>query len=634
MIWWLNQLSNSLGSSAAERSSCGRRCPRWRAAKVQFTSGSLLGAWLPGSELLWVSLFLGFGVVANVASISAAETVAAMAVPRNAAPGVGYVGSEACAGCHAALYERYRKTGMGRSMSLASDPSQLNRIPAPVTVFQQNITRHSATFRQGSDLYQSQYELDGSGTEIFRNTHKLEYVIGSGSNGQSYAVRRGDSLFQAPLSYYSKPAKWDLSPGFELQDAAFNRPIAAGCVVCHSGRANAVRDRVAVYGEPAFHELAIGCENCHGPGQLHVAERSQGLPMSKSGDTSIVNPSRLSPWLADNICMNCHQTGGTRVLQPGKDHVDFRPGTPLNDTVGIFRSRNEQVSGDLLEHYSSMVLSDCYRKGGGKLSCIRCHSPHSEPSPAEAPAYYRSRCLSCHTNQSCAKPLPQRLAQSPANHCSGCHMPKRDIETIAHSALTNHRIPARSSEPGAETAFPVSSNIPDVVHLNAPPGKGSVVVPLLTQLQVYGELLPQFPAYRERYLSVLDQLATAQPRHPLVLSALARREKLKSTSEGNARALEYLLQGVANGSTSVVDYQNLAQLLAQAGRNAEAIRVLEKGIALFPFTPEFYKTLSLRLIQRKNYYGALRTMKQYLALFPEDSFMRKLIQQAERAKPE
>jgi len=213
-------------------------------------------------------------------------------------------------------------------------------------------------------------------------------------------------------------------------------------------------------------------------------------------------------------------------------------------------------------------------------------------------------------------------------------MPKRDIETIAHSALTNHRIPARSSEPGAETAFPVSSNIPDVVHLNAPPGKGSVVVPLLTQLQVYGELLPQFPAYRERYLSVLDQLATAQPRHPLVLSALARREKLKSTSEGNARALEYLLQGVANGSTSVVDYQNLAQLLAQAGRNAEAIRVLEKGIALFPFTPEFYKTLSLRLIQRKNYYGALRTMKQYLALFPEDSFMRKLIQQAERAKPE
>ena len=459
---------------------------------------------------------------------------------------------------------------------LASDPSQLNRLPNPVTVFQQNIKRHSTTFRQGSDLYQSQYEIEGD-REVFRNTHKLEYVIGSGSNGQSYVVRRGESLFQAPLSYYSKPAKWDLSPGFELQDAAFNRPIAAGCVACHSGRANAVRDRLAVYGEPAFHELAIGCENCHGPGQLHIAERSQGLPVSKSGDTSIVNPSRLSPWLADNICMNCHQTGGTRVLQPGKDHQDFRPGTPLNDTVGIFRAEGEKVSADLLEHYSSMVLSDCYQKSGGKLSCVRCHSPHNEPSPIEAAAYYRDKCLSCHTNQSCATPLPQRLAQTPSNNCSGCHMPKREIGTIAHSALTNHRIPARAAQPVPEPDLPVSSGIPGVLHLNAPPGKEPVAVPLLTQLQAYGELLPQNPSYRDRYLSVLDQLATTQPHHPLVLSALARREKLKSMPDGNARALQFLSQAIAAGSASVIDYQDIAQLLAEAGRAAEAVSVLEKA---------------------------------------------------------
>lgn len=351
----------------------------------------------------------------------------------------------------------------------------------------------------------------------------------------------------------------------------------------------------------------------------------------KSGDASIVNPSRLSPWLADNICMNCHQTGGTRVLQPGKDHLDFRPGTTLNDTVGIFRAKDEKVSGDLLEHYSSMVLSGCYQKSGGKLSCIRCHSPHSEPSPAEAPAYYRSKCLGCHTNQSCATPLPQRLAQSPANHCSGCHMPRRDIGTIAHSALTNHRIPARASQLGPEPAFPASSSIPDVVHLNAPPEKEPVAVPLLMQLQVYGELLPQFPAYRERYLSVLDELAIAQPSHPLVLSALARREKLKSTAEGNAQALEYLSRAVANGSTSVVDYQDLAQLLAQAGRNPEAIPILEKAIALSPFTPVLYKALSLQLIQQKDYDRALHTMKRHLDLFPEDSFMRNLIRQAEAA---
>ena len=104
-----------------------------------------------------------------------------------------------------------------------------------------------------------------------------------------------------------------------------------------------------------------------------------------------------------------------------------------------------------------------------------------------------------------------------------------------------------------------------------------MAVPLLTQLQAYGELLPQNPSYRDRYLSVLDQLATTQPHHPLVLSALARREKLKSMPEGNARALQFLSQAIAAGSASVIDYQDIAQLLVEAGRAAEAVSVLEKA---------------------------------------------------------
>jgi hypothetical protein len=46
-------------------------------------------------------------------------------VYRNTAPGVGYVGSRVCGGCHAAIYETYLKTDMGRSMSLPGDPAEL-----------------------------------------------------------------------------------------------------------------------------------------------------------------------------------------------------------------------------------------------------------------------------------------------------------------------------------------------------------------------------------------------------------------------------------------------------------------------------------------------------------------------------
>ena len=78
-------------------------------------------------------------------------------------------------------------------------------------------------------------------------------------------------------------------------------------------------------------ELAIGCENCHGPGQSHVAAAQMGSPLG-----SITNPAKLSSWLADNICMSCHQTGDARVLQSGKIYRDFRPGTELDDTLSIF----------------------------------------------------------------------------------------------------------------------------------------------------------------------------------------------------------------------------------------------------------------------------------------------------------
>lgn len=588
------------------------------------------------SFLLAISVFLILETVITAAPAPRADATGRNAVPRNAAPGVAYVGSEACSGCHAALYERYRKTGMGRSMALASDPAQLKRIPEPVTVVQQNINRRSSVFRQGSNLYQSQYELDNSGQEIFRSSHKLEYVIGSGSNGQSYVVRRGNSLFQAPLSYYSKPAKWELSPGFELQDAAFNRPIEAGCVVCHSGRANFIRGRSGSYSEPEFHELAIGCENCHGPGQLHITERVKGVAVPKHGDSSIVNPSRLPSWLADNICMNCHQTGDTRVLHPGKDHLDFRPGTPLKETVGIFRApyrRESPPADDLLQHYASMVLSRCYRESQGRLSCISCHSPHSEPSAQEAPAYYRAKCLGCHTSQSCSIPAARRLAQKPANDCAGCHLPKRSLQAIAHSALTNHRILARPAEKLPESIFQERTAFPDIVLVNAAAGREPEPVPLLTQLQVYGELLSTRPEYQQSYLTVLDQLSKSQPEHPLVLSALARKAKLAATPDGDTLAIQYLSKAVELGSTSVVDYQDLAGLLARKQESDQAIRVLKKGIELSPINGFFHKALALQYIGKKDYTQALESMKQHLALFPEDSFMRNLIRQAETSRP-
>jgi hypothetical protein len=565
--------------------------------------------------------------------IRAAQTVAY----RNTAPGVVYVGSRACAVCHKDVYDRYLKTDMGRSMAVPGDPSQLKNPETPVTIFSEKLNRHFRVFREGKDLYQSEYELDSNGKDVFRNTQKIEYVIGAGANGFSYVVRRGDYLFQAPLSFYSRPQKWDLSPGYEFNDYGFSRPILAGCIVCHSGQPQPVPQRHGLYRNPPFRELSIGCENCHGPGDLHVRERGAGVAVSGTLDRTIVNPARLPGWLADNLCMNCHQAGDARVLQPGKDYFDFRPGTPLDETITIFKlpiRREAAPDSDLLEHYSSMTLSACYRQSAGKLRCSSCHDPHEQPDPQHAAAYFRKRCLTCHTEKSCSVPLEKRRAEKPPDDCARCHLPKRDIVRISHSALTNHRIVRRPGAPLPESAFPGSgSGLQDLVHVNAVPGRSAEAIPRLTLLQAYGELSDSHPEYRPRYLELLDQVETAYPTDPLVLSALARRASIKGTTEARTEAMRFLARAIKAGSTNPGDYKDYADMLAQEGRVPEAIELLQRGVALAPYTSVLYKALALHYIKASRYPEALVTMKQALALFPEDSLLRKLVQQAEAARP-
>ena len=212
-----------------------------------------------------------------------------------------------------------------------------------------------AAFRDTSTGAQYRVSESGKGYRLdFERTasgsRNLGWFVGSGRVARSYIFALDGFLFQSPLSYYSLSGKWDLSPGYETMEDGFNRPISSGCISCHSGRPQPVMNRPGLFRNPAFLELGIGCENCHGPGQIHVSERSRGLAVKGNFDNSIVNPARLPARLAEDICMGCHQDGDARVLQPGKDYTDFRPGTPLNDIFALFkiplkRGRNPTSSG-------------------------------------------------------------------------------------------------------------------------------------------------------------------------------------------------------------------------------------------------------------------------------------------------
>jgi len=545
---------------------------------------------------------------------------------RNTAPGVHYVSSKVCAGCHSAIYQRFLRTDMGNSMFSPSRLADLGWLSKPVDFFNENHHRHYQVFARDSKVYESEYEIDEHGKEVFRHTEELEYVIGTGSNGATPIVRRGNQLFEAPVSYYSATKSWDLSPNYEVRDLGFSLPITSDCIGCHSGRIQPVRGRDAVYEDPAVLEPAVGCEKCHGPGELHTAERQLDAPLPSGIDTSIVNPGKLSPWLADNICMNCHE-GDIRALQHGKSWEDFRPGTPLNDTAIILKApidpRAEQSP--LLEHYYSMTLSKCYRESQGKMGCQSCHDPHVQPTQQQAPEYFRERCLRCHTDKSCTLDLQKRTAQQPADACTTCHMMRQPALTVSHSTLTDHRILRTPNEPYPKAAFTASLPGTGFIHVNAVPGKPDKV-PAVALLKAYRqELIRSRLEFKEYYFALLNRLEKSGNKDPFVLSAIAQ----QAASAGDLpKAIRYATEVIESGSTSDADFLLLDEFLARSGNLGGSIATLKKGLSVAPFSNSLYENLVTRQLAAGVLADAGTTLRKGLELFPEDSALRGLQQQA------
>lgn len=481
-------------------------------------------------------------------------------------------------------------------------------------------------FARDGRLYQSEYQADSDGQELFRDTRELQWIIGAGENGFGALLKDGDFVFQAPLSFYSKTQRWELSPGYELGNAGFNRPILPGCISCHSGRPNVLPEGNGHFGNPAFSELAVGCENCHGPGLTHVISAQMHAENYATHDRSIVNPARLPPALADNICISCHQTGDVRVLKPGKQMSDFRPGTALDDTLTILivpPRREAPPQQDLLEHYYSMTLSKCYRASGKNLSCISCHDPHVEPSHEQAPAYFKKKCLACHKEKSCSLSLEIRERQLPADDCAGCHMQKRNVQEISHSSITNHRILAKPDESFPYVAFQQTTTaLPDLIHLNPAPGREHTTPSLVVLLEAYGELAERHPEFASRYFAVLDELQRSDPANAIVQGALGNRDLHQGKYQD---ALDELQRAIQGGLKKTILYTDLAEALIKLNRSPEAVQVLHDATTLDPYNAELRKRLIVELIQVKDYGMAKAQMEDYVQRFPADRFMREML---------
>ena len=217
--------------------------------------------------------------------------------------------------------------------------------------------------------------------------------------------------------------------------------ISIQCLQCHCNQADHVAGTLNRYRPPLFQGFAIGCERCHGPGELHVKRHQEGdLPSGL--DETIVNPRNLSPDLRDAVCQQCHLQGETRIFSRGREPFDYRPGLPLHLFWSTFFRNPRFIDNKKpVNHVHQLSTSRCAQKSAGKLGCVSCHDPHVLPAASEKATYFRGRCLQCHQETSCGIAPAVRRQTSSSDDCTICHMPRFETSTIAHTAATDHRIP-------------------------------------------------------------------------------------------------------------------------------------------------------------------------------------------------
>ena len=409
----------------------------------------------PRVRLAALAMLLTAGLCAAIVLLSisrkAVETHLNPLGFRNLSGDVAYVGDKVCASCHEAIAETYQRTGMARSWSPLQTAELIEHTgDAPIRIQDEANGFTYEVVRSAERLEVTEFRETASGDRFHELRVVASYVLGSGHKGRSYVADFGGYLQLMPVSWYSHAQRWDLSPGYRYRNYRFSRPVVPRCIACHNGYPQYVAYSENRYRKPL--PTGIGCERCHGPGALHVAERRRDPPNRPplKKDFTIVNPAHLSEALQQDVCLQCHlSTEVATVFKAGAGPFDFEPGQPLSlyrlDFTLAGRS-GEEISA--VSHGTRMVLSRCYTQTAGRLTCTYCHDPH-RPSWELSRSDYNARCLSCHTAEQCDRPATpdssevdfQLFRQAHrASDCITCHMPKRDPKDIQHTTTTDHWI--------------------------------------------------------------------------------------------------------------------------------------------------------------------------------------------------
>jgi len=544
-------------------------------------------------------------------AVSVAQNPAAnLTTPAKSSGRAAYVGNQACARCHAAIYDSYQRTSMAR----ASGPAMEGFLSAEFTHKESGVHYriYAENGRAGGERVW--LDFDRPGDPEIRGKRELLYYIGSGRRGLTYLFETDGFLFESPVNWYANKKIWDMTPAYQtVREIPLNLPAYTSCLRCHvSGMQPPAPGTDNRYPEPPFTQNGVACERCHGPGEAHV------------NGGAIVNPAKLKPQRRDDICMQCHLEGKAAIERPGRRVYEFQAGDALSDYIRYFLLIDSKGSGlGAVSQVEALAQSQCKKKSGDAMSCTSCHNPHQSAAAEDRIAFYRGKCLACHGASFAAKHHPDHP------DCTACHMPASASTDVAHTQVTDHRIPRRPqlSPQLLQNAHTEDTNSP---LLRLVPFPDTKTPPDPRDLALAWDSIAQSgmslaePQARELLAQAVKQL----PDDPALLSALAYAEQRRGSTK---HARELYQKALAKDSSLVDAATNLGVIEAQAGNLQDAVKLWQNA---FQHTPA-RSSIGLNLARAYCAAGQFDEARTYtlrvLEFNPDLRSARKLLQSLNRS---
>lgn len=506
----------------------------------------------------------------------------------------GYLGSDVCAGCHKDIALTQFQTNMARTwqgvatQQLPANYSETHAEgPGPLIEY---------TVRRTGDKAQYRVQMPGQPALEF----PVEGVIGGKRHGVTFLYRvpslEGSLLPRAPLvegRYIHSVLEHGLALelGFPEEkpasyETAFGRVLTPSlekrCLSCHPAP-RALGTQV---------QSGVACENCHGPGQAHLAALAAHSP-----DLGILNPRKQPVAERMRLCSQCHA---------GSGFVE----DPMADNLLI----SDQVT--------ALKNSECWRQSAGEITCTNCHNPHQDAPHAVLVARSEKTCARCHSAA-----ITNHAALCPVNRiagCVGCHMPD-SIHGAFH--LANHWIgvhPEQKTKVLAHSPAWRSTVTPKHLYLREivldDAGKASAMRQQLLAGGSFFELaransLDHGTAINGGFMGDLQagQLDPALSAAVLKLQCGEMADVLKAN--GKYLIMQRLPRNFREEAEAKV---NEAEALRKAGKQQESVAALIESLKIYPHFLRALTYLGINFAQTGNPRVAAGILEIATRLYPRD----------------